>query len=234
MSANWKSALIRCSGCPTGPQIKHAGTVELGQPPCSTLLKAQANNPLTLNLLQAHINAHAIPPEPKQVEPKPEDDGIGPLRTQPLGKRTPKGKYFAADEKCLPFAVRLTIGRVLSGTLPSSSGFVSNCLKANMEQNFELAGQVKKLYDMETYDALKQVDPESNLNARAHEILINTAVLNGKRYDFVMQRAKDNIELHNIFFSELVQLKSLEKRLRQLKSSEKRLTLSIWIPLRSS
>ena len=32
-------------------------------------------------------------------------------------------EYFAADEKCSPFAVRLHIGWVISGTLPSSSGF---------------------------------------------------------------------------------------------------------------
>ena len=30
-------------------------------------------------------------------------------------------EYFAADEKCSPFAVRLPIGWVLSGPLPSSS-----------------------------------------------------------------------------------------------------------------
>ena len=41
-------------------------------------------------------------------------------------------EYFAAEEKCSPFAVRLPIGWVLSGPLPSSSGLVSTCFKANM------------------------------------------------------------------------------------------------------
>ena len=122
-------------------------------------------------------------------------------------------EYFAADEKSSPFAVRLPIGWVLSGPLPSSSGLVSTCFKANMEQDFELAGQVKSWYDMESYGALKQVDPRSASDARAHEILENTTVHNGKRYDVGMLWAEDNIELPNNYFSALVQLKSLEKRL---------------------
>ena len=52
-------------------------------------------------------------------------------------------EYFAADEKCSPFAVRLPIGWVLSGPLPSSLGLFSTCFKANMEEDFELASQVK-------------------------------------------------------------------------------------------
>ena len=67
-------------------------------------------------------------------------------------------QYFA-DKKCSPFAVRLPIGWALSGPLPSSSGLVSTCFKANMEQDFELASQVKSWYDMESYSALQQVDP---------------------------------------------------------------------------
>ena len=120
---------------------------------------------------------------------------------------------FAADEKCSPFAVRLPIGWVLSGTLPSSSGLVWTCFKANMEQDFELASQVKCWYDMESYGALRQVDPRSAVDARAHDILENTTVHNGKRYNIGMLWAEDNIELPNNYFSALVQLKSLEKQL---------------------
>ena len=39
-----------------------------------------------------------------------------------------------------------------------------------MEQDFELASQVKSWYDMESCGALKQVDPRSSSDARAHEI----------------------------------------------------------------
>ena len=122
-------------------------------------------------------------------------------------------EYFAADEKCSPFAVRLPIGWVLNGPLPSSSGLVSTCFKANMEQDFELASQVKSWNDMESYGALQQVDPRSAADARAHDILQNTTVHNGKRYEVGMLWAEDNIELPNNYFSALDQLKSLEKRL---------------------
>ena len=56
------------------------------------------------------------------------------------------------------FAVRLPICWVLSGPLPSSSSLVSMCFKANVEQDYELACQVKSWYDMESYGAYKQVD----------------------------------------------------------------------------
>ena len=121
--------------------------------------------------------------------------------------------YFASDEKCSPFAVRLPIGWVLSGPLPSSSCLVSTCFKANMEQDWELASQVKPWYDMESYGAPKQVDPRSAADARALDIFENTTVHNGKRYDVKMPWAEDNIELPNNYFSALVQLKSLEKHL---------------------
>ena len=101
--------------------------------------------------------------------------------------------YFAADVKSSPFAVRLPIGWVLSGPLPLSSGLVSTCFKANMEQDFELASQVKSWYDIESYGALRQVDPRSSSDERAHEILENTTVQNGKRYSVGILWAEDNI-----------------------------------------
>ena len=119
-------------------------------------------------------------------------------------------EYFAADEKCSPFAVRLPIGWVLSGPLPSSSASVSTCFKANIEQDFELAGQIKSWYDMKSYGTLKQVDQRSASDARAHDILENTTVHYGKRYDVGMLWAEDNIELPNNYFSALVQLKPLK------------------------
>ena len=66
-----------------------------------------------------------------------------------------------------------------------------------MEQDFELASQVKSWYDMESYGALNQVDPRSTSDARAHDILENTTVHNGKMYNVGMLRAEDNIELPN-------------------------------------
>ena len=122
-------------------------------------------------------------------------------------------EYFSADKNCSPFAVRLPIGWVLSGPLPSSSSLVSVCFKANIEQDFELVYQVKSWYDMESYGAFKQVDPRSTVDARAQEKLETTTFHNGQRYDIGTLWADDNIQLPNNYFSSLVHLKSLEKRL---------------------
>ena len=136
-------------------------------------------------------------------------------------------EYFAADEKCSHFAVRLPIVWVLSGPLLSSSGLASNCFKANMEQDFELSSQVKPWYDMESFGALKRVDPRSASDARAHDILENTTVHNGKRYNVGMLWVEDNIELPNNYFSALVQLKSLEKRLTKDQTLREKHSLTI-------
>ena len=122
-------------------------------------------------------------------------------------------KYFAAVEKCSLFAVRLPIGWVLSDPLPSSSGLVSTCFRAKMEQDFELVSQVNSWYDMESYGALKQVHPRSAADARTLDFLENTTVHIGKRYDVGMLWVEDNIKLSINYFSALVQLKSMEKRL---------------------
>ena len=82
-----------------------------------------------------------------------------------------------------------------------------------MEQTFELANHVKSWYDMELFGALMHVDPQSAADARAHDILIDTTVHNGKRYDVGLLWAENKIKLPNNYFSALVQLKCLEKRL---------------------
>ena len=66
---------------------------------------------------------------------------------------------------------------------------------------------------MESYGAYKQVDPRSPADARAQEILEITIFHNGQRYDVGMLWADDNIQLSNNYFSSLVQLMSLKKRL---------------------
>ena len=66
---------------------------------------------------------------------------------------------------------------------------------------------------MESYGAIKQVDPRSAADARAQEILETTTFHNGQRYDVGMLWADDSVQLPNNYFSSLVQLKSLEKRL---------------------
>ena len=52
-------------------------------------------------------------------------------------------EYFVTDSKNAPVAVRLPLGWVLSGPLPSSSSLSSTCFRANVE-NVLLADQVKR------------------------------------------------------------------------------------------
>ena len=106
-------------------------------------------------------------------------------------------EYSSADKNCSTFAIRLPIGWVLSGLLPSSSSLVLTCFKANIEQDFELAGRVKLWYDMESYGAYKQVYPRSAADACAQEILETTTFHNGQKCDVGMLWSDDNIQLPN-------------------------------------
>ena len=136
-------------------------------------------------------------------------------------------EYFSADEKRSPVAVRLPIGWVLSGPLPSSSCLTSTCFKVNIEHDNELASQVKSWYDIESFGANKQVDSRSAADARAHEILESTTIHNGLRYDVGMLWAADNTKLPNNYFSSLVQLKSLGKRLAKDEDLREKYTSTI-------
>ena len=122
-------------------------------------------------------------------------------------------EYFSANEKRSPVAVRLPIGWVLSGPLPSISCITSTRFKVNIEHDNDLVSQVKSWYDIESFGANKQVDSRSAADARAHEILESTNLHNGLRYDVGMLWAADNTKLPNNYFSSLVQIKSPEKRL---------------------
>ena len=77
-------------------------------------------------------------------------------------------EYFEADRKNTPIAVRLPLGWVLSGPLPSTSGLVSTCFKAvtQSESDSKLADQLRSWYEMESFAAMKQVDPRSALCCR--------------------------------------------------------------------
>ena len=57
-------------------------------------------------------------------------------------------EYFKseADPNTSPVAVRLPIGWVLSGPMPTSTGFLSTCFKCNTDDT-KLACQIKRWYD---------------------------------------------------------------------------------------
>ena len=121
-------------------------------------------------------------------------------------------EYFSADEKRSPVAVRLPKGLVLSGPLPTSSCLTSTCFKVNIEHDNELTSQIGSWY-IESFGADKQLDSRFAADASGHEILEITTIHNGLRNNVGMLWAADNTKLPNNYFSSLVQLKSLEKRL---------------------
>ena len=124
-------------------------------------------------------------------------------------------EYFDSDRKNSPIAVRIPLGWVLSGRLPSTSCLVSMCFKAviQSESDSQLADQLRSWYEMESFAAKKQVDPRSAADARASKILQDTTYHDGYRYQVGMLWAEDDSSLPNNYFSALVQLKSLERRL---------------------
>ena len=83
----------------------------------------------------------------------------------------------------------------------------------NIEYDNESASQSKSWFDIESFGANKQVDSRSAADARARKILENTTIHNGLRYDVGLLWAADNTKLPNDYFSSLLQIKSLEKRL---------------------
>ena len=146
-------------------------------------------------------------------------------------------EYFAADKKCSPFAVRLPMGCVLSGPIPSNSSLVSTYFTSNVEQDDEWACQVKSWYDMESYGAYKQVDPRSAANACADEILEKTTFHNCQRYDVGLVWADDNIQLPNNFFRHCYSSslsKSGSREIQYWKKITLGLSLKTWKRLRKS
>ena len=131
-------------------------------------------------------------------------------------------EYFEADRPNTPIAVRSPLGWVLSD--PQPTGLFSTCFKdvASTENDSILAEQLRSWYDIESYGAYKQVDFRSAADARAMKILEETTFNDGCRYQVGMLWADEESTLPNNYFSALVQLKSLERRLGkypQLKKS---------------
>ena len=124
-------------------------------------------------------------------------------------------EYFDADRPNTPIAVRSPLGWVLSGPLPSTTGLFSTCFKAvtKSENDSVLAEQLRSWYDIESYGVYKQIDSRSAADARAMKILEETTFNDGCRYQVGMLWADEESTLPNNYFSALVQLKSLERRL---------------------
>ena len=89
-------------------------------------------------------------------------------------------EYFVSStDKSSPVAVRLPIGWVLNGPLPSTSNLSASCFEATSEEDSTLARELKLWYDMETFGAVKNADPSSAEESRAKEILHSTTFHDG-------------------------------------------------------
>ena len=124
-------------------------------------------------------------------------------------------EYFQGRNQNTPVAVRMPIGWVLSGPLPSPIGVRANTFKCNVE-DVALADQVKKWYELESYGTFKQADPRSSADKHAQKVLDSTTIHDGSRYIIGMLWADDSIHLPDNFYASLVQFKSLEKRLEKI------------------
>ena len=97
--------------------------------------------------------------------------------------------------------------------MPSTSDLTSTFFIAVVEQNSELATQIKLLYDMESYGAIEQVVPRSACDRDAVQNLNKTTVFEKGCYFVGVLRCSDEVKQPNIYFSVWVQQNSLEKRL---------------------
>ena len=137
-------------------------------------------------------------------------------------------EYFTVRRtKDTPLAVRLALGWVLSGPVPSTVACPSTCFFATSEQNDELAQVVKSWYDLESYGTYKTVDSKSQADARAMDILESTTFCDGVRYHVGMLWADSHSTLTNNYYASLAQLKSLEKRLKNDPSLNERYAKTI-------
>ena len=146
-------------------------------------------------------------------------------------------EYFDSDRKTASIAVRLPMGCVLSGRLPSSSCLYSTCFKAiatNKELDSELADQLRSWYYNESYGANKHVVSRSATDARMLETLEKKTYHDINRYHVGMLWTEADSSLPDILFSALLQLKSLEGcldkdlELKQFYAKQFKATVSKW------
>ena len=124
-------------------------------------------------------------------------------------------EYSGNDRKITPIDVRLGLGWVFSGPLPSTLGFFSTIFKVVTQREIEsqLVDQIRSWYDIESYGAYKQVHPRSAADTRAEKIRQETTYHDVSRQHVRMLWVNEQTCLQNNFFLALVQLKCLERLL---------------------
>ena len=126
---------------------------------------------------------------------------------QPIGVFWNRPKEYSNSR---PFTVGLGIEWSTTFDFGSVLDMLQGCYS---KRNRLISRPIRKWYDSESDRAYKQVDPRSAANARAEKILQETTYHDGSRYHVSMLWVDDQNSLLNNYFSALVQLKSLERRL---------------------
>ena len=121
-------------------------------------------------------------------------------------------EFILEDDDNLPCLVRLPIGWVIKGPLPPSVVFTSSCFTGVVEDP-SLTDQIKSWYELETYEAFKQVNACSTADNYALSILNSETVHNGERYIVLMLLIDSNVSLPNNYYSSLAQFKTFERKL---------------------
>ena len=106
------------------------------------------------------------------------------------------------------------VGWVMSGPLPPSVNSTSSSFKRVVE-DYSPTDQIKSWYELESYDAFKQVDARSASDKHALSVLNSETVHNGERYIVPMLWIDSNVSLPNNYYSSLAQFKTLERRLKK-------------------
>ena len=135
-------------------------------------------------------------------------------------------EYFESEDRNAPVAVRLPIGWVLSGPVPSTSAMVSTCFRANTEVSL-LADQVRSWYETESFGTYIQGDTRSKADQRELSILESTTMHDGTRYVVGMLWTDDSVKLPDNYYSSLIQFKSLEQRLSKNLSLKKQYSKTV-------
>ena len=78
--------------------------------------------------------------------------------------------------------MRTPLGWVLSGPLPSRLSGGASMFKDNAVDDQDLAVHLRTWWDLETYSAVRSVDPRAKGDRSAQEILESTTVHDGFRY----------------------------------------------------
>ena len=121
-------------------------------------------------------------------------------------------EFILGDDNNTPCSVRLPIGWTLSGPLPPSVGSTSSCFKCVVEIS-SLTDQIKSWYELECFDAFKQVYARSAADKHALFILNSETSHDVERYIVLMIWIDSNFSLPNNYDSSLAQFKSLERML---------------------